>query len=389
MGDRQRFLGGVALGAGLVFLLDPELGARRRARLGDRARRIARRAGGGTAVAMRDLRNRASGALAEARARRSRVPVEEVVLVQRVRSEIGHVASRPAAIEVVVQGGAVWISGPVPADEIGPLLDRVAATPGVWEVHNALEVSEAPDAAPRGAARPARRALSPARRLGLGLAGSLLALQGMRTRGAVGAVLRGAGLGLVARGLSGATAGAPGRGSRRHAIEVRKTLTVAARVDEVWALWSDFENFPRFMRRLDSVRRTGEGRSRWVAAGPAGLRLEWDAVTTEWEPERLIAWESVPGSPVANEGVVRFEPLSDERTRIEIRLAYTPPAGVVGHALATLAGADAKRMLDEDMLRLKSLLEDGKASVGRETVTRDEVAAPTTTPPPSDPFRTS
>jgi len=86
----------------------------------------------------------------------------------------------------------------------------------------------------------------------------------------------------------------------------------------------------------------------------------------------VIAWRSVPGSMVEIAGQVRFQPLSNERTRVDVRLSYAPPAGAVGHAVAALFGADPKHAMDEDLLRLKSLLEEGRttaAAGGR--LTRD------------------
>jgi uncharacterized membrane protein len=58
-------------------------------------------------------------------------------------------------------------------------------------------------------------------------------------------------------------------------------------------------------------------------------------------------------------------------TRVHVQMRYTPPAGAVGHGLAALLGADPRRALDEDLVRFKSLLEEGKTSVRGQTVTRE------------------
>jgi hypothetical protein len=75
-------------------------------------------------------------------------------------------------------------------------------------------------------------------------------------------------------------------------------------------------------------------------------------------PNRVIAWESLPGSEVYNAGRVRFESV-DGGTRVDVFMTYNPPGGVAGHAIAALFGVDPKSAMDDDLLRLKSLLEQG------------------------------
>jgi uncharacterized membrane protein len=130
-------------------------------------------------------------------------------------------------------------------------------------------------------------------------------------------------------------------------------------VDQVWELWNDFEQFPRFMSHFQEIRRLDEDRSRWVAKGPAGIPVEWEAIVTERVPNEVIAWKSVERSTVQTTGRVRFRPTPDGNTEIDVHLSYNPPAGALGHAVAALFGADPKRAVDEDMVRLKTLIEEG------------------------------
>jgi uncharacterized membrane protein len=127
------------------------------------------------------------------------------------------------------------------------------------------------------------------------------------------------------------------------------------------------------MSHLEEVQRTGEGRSHWVATGPAGSRFEWDAITTESVPNEVLAWRCEAGSTVDNEGIVRFRPNPDGTTQIDVRMSYNPPAGAMGHAVASLFGDDPKRAMDEDLLRLKSLLEDGETTADQGRVRVDEL----------------
>jgi len=133
------------------------------------------------------------------------------------------------------------------------------------------------------------------------------------------------------------------------------------------------------MSHLKEVR-PKNGRSHWVAAGPAGISISWDAEITEQRPNQLLAWSSVPSSTIRTEGRVRFDTEPDGRTRVSIRMSYCPPAGVLGHAVACLFGADPKSEMDDDLVRLKSLLEVGKTRAHGVPVTREQVAVGPCTP---------
>jgi len=78
---------------------------------------------------------------------------------------------------------------------------------------------------------------------------------------------------------------------------------------------------------------------------------------------------------VPHAGIVHFVPNVHRGTQIDVHLSYIPPVGATGHAIAWLLGTDAKAMLDEDLVRLKSLFENGKASAPGKTARRDEVIA--------------
>ncbi|HEX8680607.1 MAG TPA: SRPBCC family protein, partial [Chthoniobacterales bacterium] len=95
------------------------------------------------------------------------------------------------------------------------------------------------------------------------------------------------------------------RGSRP--IQVEKVIAIDRSTEELYRFWRQFENLPRFMRHLESVEVVGQTRSRWVAKGPAGTRVEWEAEVVDDRPDELISWRSLPGADVANSGSVRFE----------------------------------------------------------------------------------
>jgi uncharacterized membrane protein len=107
------------------------------------------------------------------------------------------------------------------------------------------------------------------------------------------------------------------------------------------------------------VRDLGNGKSHWIVNGPLGARVEWDAAITQMLPNKLLAWKSEPGSLIQQAGVVRFDSERDY-TRVQVRLSYNPPAGAIGHLIATLLGSNPKQEMDEDLVRMQTFIETGK-----------------------------
>jgi uncharacterized membrane protein len=159
--------------------------------------------------------------------------------------------------------------------------------------------------------------------------------------------------------------------ARRQGIRVRKSITVNRPVDEVYGFWRNFENLPRFMFHLESVRVTGDGRSHWKAKAPAGTSVEWDAETTEDRPNERIAWRSVADAGVPNTGVVRFVQAAGGRgTEVHVDLAYEPPAGKVGQLVARLFGEEPGQQVEGDLRRFKQVLEIGEVTQSDASIAR-------------------
>ena len=186
-----------------------------------------------------------------------------------------------------------------------------------------------------------------------------LAMWGLTRRGAAGLGIRAVGAGLVMSRLKH-RGDAPGAvGERRRTVDIQKTLRIEAPVDQVYAFWRDYRNFPLFLSRVRQVEDLGAGRSRWVLDGPEG-RLEWEAMITVEAPGALLAWRSEPGAVLENAGAVRFS-REGTGTRLDLRFCYNPPTQA-GAAVAELFGADPRAQLNQDLGRLKSLLESGTRS---------------------------
>lgn len=376
-------IGGLGLGAGWMYLADPRSGRWRRAHAQDKAVHVAHEASGAAQVIARDMAHRTRGLGYKLRSRLHHEPVDDATLAERVRAALGRVCSHPHAVRVRCNQGRVLLEGVILASEHKRLLARVRRVPGVTSVEDQLDVHEHAGNHPdlqggerRVGSRPVflKRHWSPSARFLAVLGGAGLVTLGLSRRSVVGAVLAGSGVVLGLRGLTNLELRRlTGLGAGRRVITFQKDLTVNAPVEEVFTFWSMMENFPRFMSHVAEVRKLAEDLWRWKVRGPAGTVFQWDAVVTRYEPNTLLAWKSVEGAAIENAGVIRFQP-EGNRTRVDIRLSYNPPAGAIGHAFARLLGADPKRQMDDDLVRFKSLLELGRAT-GHETVTREELAS--------------
>lgn len=202
----------------------------------------------------------------------------------------------------------------------------------------------------------------------LGLGAALL-LYGVSRRSLGGGLLALAGAALLARGASGhcalyqklginsgalnAEAGVPGN----HGIKTEQSIEVNKTPAEAYRFWHQLENLPRFLEHIESVEKIDAQRSRWVARGPLGSRLEWRAEIINDHPGRMLAWESLPGSEVHHAGSVWFEPAANGSTRVKVALQYQPPAGALGATVAELLGEAPDRQLARDLRRFKELIE--------------------------------
>lgn len=361
-----------AAGAGLGLLLDPVSGHRRQTRIRDKALHLWKLTKRTTDVTSRDVMNRTRGLIAERRSTFSHEEVDDDVLTRRVAARLGHVVSHPRTIGITVQSGRVTLLGPILKSEIRNLLEAVKAVPGVIEIDNQLEEHENSDDIPALQAQghpPYHRFnfsqtnWTPTTRLiALGMSGSLLSY-GLRNRsgglGSIGSIL---GLGLATRAVTNLPfQRLLGIGAGYRAVDVQKTITIRAPLQRVFDYWANFANFPSFMENIADVQDLGNGRSRWVVRGPFGISLEWNAVLTKLESGRMIAWQSEVGAAIQCAGVVTFIANGDDSTTVQIRLSYNPPAGALGHALATVLGVSPKQKMDTDLVRVKTFLETGIA----------------------------
>jgi len=377
----KTLLTSLGLGAGLMYFFDPQYGNRRRSLVRDRANGWVNSMDNFLDGAMEDARNRTRGVLAEMSAKLNDQGAPDWILEERVRANLGRLASHSRAVDIRADGGRIILSGPVLRDEADLIVKTTRRTRGVHEVDNQLQLVDDPMDIPALQGTVSKRGAipewkqenwSPAMRLLSGVGGSLLTLYSLRRRGLTKPLLSTAGLVLATRGVTNLDPRSLlGLGMGENAIKIRKAININAPIDEVYQFWRNFENFPLFMNHVKEISEEN-GISTWKVAGPAGSSIEFQSYIIRDIPNELIEWQTVPDSQVHHTGFVRFDENWDGSTRVSVQLSYVPPAGALGHAVAQLFGVDPRQAMDNDMVRLKSLLEDGRTSTDETKVEYSE-----------------
>lgn len=208
-------------------------------------------------------------------------------------------------------------------------------------------------------------------------AGGGLAVFGLKQGGWKGYALALLGGGLIYRGLKGHcqlysalginTAGGKGRAaSVKHGegIRIEKSVTINKSPEELYQFWRNFENLPRFMDHLESVSILDDDLSHWVVKAPAGMNVEWDAQIINEKENEMIAWRSLEGATIPNAGSVHFKAAPEGRgTILKVEINYDAPGGAVTAAIAKLFGGEPGQQVQEDLRRLKQILETGEATI--------------------------
>lgn len=308
------FLGGAAIGAAAMYYFDPDRGRARRGMCESRWGGRANKTANYLGKAGRDLSHRAQGLAAEA------TNLATGKVRERSPAEGGHQAS---SIDLLQEN------------------------------------------------------LAPGTRLVLGAAGAGLVALGLTKEAPQACLMGSIGLAMMWPAVSGTGAAASFGLKGGRGVCVQKTIQIDGPVERVFPFFTRYDNWPRFMAHLKEVQDLGNARSHWVASGPVRIPVSWDARITGFETNRLIAWESEPNSMIANSGSLRFEP-AGSGTRVTIRMWYLPPGGMLGHFAARLFGADPRSEMDDDLLRMKGLIEQGSTRApGKGEVARQHVLAGT------------
>jgi len=213
-------------------------------------------------------------------------------------------------------------------------------------------------------------------RLGSVIGGGLMILSAIRSQPLPALLFGACGAALIYRGVTGhcecykalgiSTRNDEGRMTAvpaQYGLRYEKSLVINRSAHDLFDFWRDLENLPRIMPHLTSVKDTGGRRSHWVATGPLGVEVEWDAEVYREDTGRFIAWRSLPGGDIDTAGSVHFEEHGAGRgTEVRVSLKYNPPLGKLGANLAWLLGRGVEQEIDDDLRRFRQMMESGSLS---------------------------
>jgi len=190
-------------------------------------------------------------------------------------------------------------------------------------------------------------------RWGAVVGGGALALLGLSRKSKSGVALAAAGGLLAYRGAI--------LDSAEKQFHAESSFAMACSAEKAFQFWRNFENLPRFMRNLESVKIIDDRRSDWNVIGRFGKPIHWQAEIVDKKPNEWIVWRSLSGSDFDCRGSVYFRELPGGRgIVVTAALQYGPPAGALGKSVGMLLGKDAQFMLREDLRRFKALMEAGE-----------------------------
>jgi uncharacterized membrane protein len=377
--ELAKWLGGAAAGALLMYMLDPDRGSARRAQ----SAAAVRNAGSRTTSAITNVWHGAGDALEAARpdgsigsaiSRMGRAAGEMLDdTVTKAKDAMGRASSTASDVadEAIskARSGASQAQDSDAYSRAQQALSRVAGTASDFYDDTRKSAGRLGKRVAQEVQGDSEGAWNPGMRNTALVGGGLLALMGLMRRSPLTAVLGLAGAALLARGAANqplrtlASRGAAGLGAAKglgmgidQTIDFEKTVHIDAAPAEVYEQFSNYENFPHFMSHVAEVRDLGRRRSHWIVKGPGGSRFEWNSVLTEQNRPNRLAWRSEPGAEIPNSGSIQFE-RHRGGTLVTVRMAYSPPAGALGHAFALLLGSDPKSKMDEDLARMRAFIE--------------------------------
>jgi uncharacterized membrane protein len=142
--------------------------------------------------------------------------------------------------------------------------------------------------------------------------------------------------------------------------KIRDSIDVQVPVQQAYNQWTQFEEFPKFMDGIQSVQQLDETHVQWVAE-IRGESREWTTEITDQQPDEKVAWKTIDGE-VRNDGVVTFEQVGDNKTRVNVEMdvqSDSPTENVAGDLLGIV-----KDQVHGDLERFKRLIENRDQETG-------------------------
>jgi uncharacterized membrane protein len=136
-----------------------------------------------------------------------------------------------------------------------------------------------------------------------------------------------------------------------------KEVVIHQPLETVYSFCAQYENLPRIMNNLKSVRSIGESRTHWVMKGPDSIVIEWDAVTMT-EPNEAISWRSIEGSEIKTTGAILLKSIGNKRaTSLTLKLYYAPAFSEFPGIFSELFNSETSRQLEAGLEQFRNRIE--------------------------------
>lgn len=146
-----------------------------------------------------------------------------------------------------------------------------------------------------------------------------------------------------------------------NGVRVAGAVTIQRSATDLYAVWKNLSELPRFIEDVEKIELSSPGMSRWTVTGPNEKSYSWDAAIINDEPRRVIAWKTDAEADVPNAGSVTFRELPFCRgTEVRAAIEYLPPAGKIGDTLAKASKYDPKSIVRRGLIRFRHLMEAGE-----------------------------
>lgn len=205
------------------------------------------------------------------------------------------------------------------------------------------------------------------------VAGTLLVTRGLRKPSPGRLLAAAAGADLIYRGLTGhcalygtlgvntAARNKSGADIPANAPEVKRAITIGKPPEELYAFWRNPDNLAKIMGHFAEVTPERDGILHWRVRGPLKQVFEWDSRHTEEQPNRVLTWQTLPGSTLVNHGRVTFQPGPDSTgTEVTLQMQFEPPLGSLGAGLVSVLHKVPRAIAGQSLRRFKSLVETGE-----------------------------
>ncbi len=155
----------------------------------------------------------------------------------------------------------------------------------------------------------------------------------------------------------------PGTIFFENGVRATGAVTVQRSPEDLYQVWHEFSQLPRFIDELESVVLQPDGTTVWTLNPRIAANYTWQATTIKDTPADTIAWRTTDNAEVQSAGSVRFRQLPFARgTEVRVTMEYVPPSGSIGNAVAKAVGADPQIMVRKALHQFRMLMEAGEVA---------------------------